>query len=968
MSMRRKDLVAATTRTALRALATNLTVRQVEEAWQSENFAPVPEDELQYIDSSVRRRTFESYAAAVDWADHRHVTRALRVFEDLIRTGLREGWQGAWLEDVSLRLQRDGLAVDEQGHIAGLQVPQPKTPATARGLPHVPRITEVTRRRIFDLLRKQRTDWAGGLDETAFLSRLYDLQSMSSNDTRFTTAERDIIQHRYNNHDWEDDWVYDDARFALLRGPDETLLRFLAEMLHPAVRTDTDEVHQLLAAFNEALGHDGYALAQTDTISGYPVYQSRRRANAAPPPGRAPHAANQPPAAALTEPSPGTSAVPTDDIARVRSLARGERKDYACDRLPFASGGQADVFRAVHKPTKAIVALKQLRNKHPAERQTARMKREIDAGRRLEDHPHAMPVLDADPKNRWFVMPYAQTTAEQIQQELAQPAALRSLLDALCSVLTEAHRDGWVHRDIKPANILRLDGQWVLADWGLVRRPRGQTTDAQRTRVGVPFGSDGFAAPELSQNANSAKATADIYSLGQLIGWALTGTMPQINVPLMPRAGPWRRVIRAATQPDPARRPATIEDFQQLVQQETRTPPQPAILRAETLQQAIEAGTPTAANELITLAAAHTDDAQLYCDLLVNVPPENLIPALLAAPDEAVDVVQAMAALLGTHRSPERGEVDATIMWLIAIARKAADADELDLLEECCNGAFEWDATWDQWTPQGHISRWLPTLVGDSASAVAAMLRRHPACAAHFRHLTTNLHVDHRIRAAIDNAQSEGRDEPVRRFGRPHKGVSGGGAGQSMSVAGERTILMFDIASFSDRNDVEQAYLRRALYNITDRALAAAGIDEAQRQRTDRGDSVMEIMDPSTSVITLLRVLLNDMPEQLRAINRKASSSMQLRLRGVLATGHMVVDDHNDWVGADLNHASRLLDAQPMRNALRDHIHDFVLGISEPIYERIVRHGRPGIAPESFERVAFNSKDGKASVWLTTPV
>ncbi|MFB7998772.1 protein kinase [Streptomyces sp. NPDC056002] len=966
MSTHRKDLVSPATRTAFRILATNMTVRQVAEAWQSENFAPIPEDELRYTDTSVRRRRFESYAAAVDWSDLAHVTRALRVFEDVLRTGTREGWHGPWLDEVSAWLVQDGLAVDEQGRINGLPVPEPRSAAGERALPTAQGISEVTRRGIFDLLRRQGTDWAGSLDEIAFLARLYDLQSMPSNDGRFSTAERDIIQHRYNNFDWEDDWVYDDARFGLLQGPDETLLRFLAEMLHPAVRMNASEVQQLLTALNEALARDSYALVQVDTTSGYPVYQGRRRNNAVPDPRRqartSSQAARQPPAAATpAESVRANPQPPAEATALVRQRARGERKDYACDRLPIPHGGQADVFRATHKPTGTIVALKQLRDKHPARRQVARMAREIFVGHHLDGHPHAMPVLDADPNHRWFVMPYAQTTAEHCQQELAEPAVLKGLLDALCSVLADAHEAGWVHRDIKPANILRFEGRWVLADWGIVRRPRGQTTDAQRTRVGVRFGSDGFAAPELSQDAHAATQTADIYSLGQLIGWALTGTMPQINIPLMPRTGPWRTVVRAATQSEPARRPATIEDFQQLIKQETETPPQPAILRGATLQRALEAGSPTAAHELITLVAAHTDDAPLYCDLLVTVPPDSLIPALLATPDQAVEVVRAMAALLGTHRSSERGEVDAAIMWLITIARKAADASELDLLEECCNGAFEWDASWDQWTPQNHIARWLPTLTGDSASSVAAMLRRHPACAAHFRHLTANFHVDHRIRAAIDRAQSEGRNEPLDSLGRPRAGE------RITTAARKRTILLFDIERFSDRNDVEQAYLRRTLYDIADRILAAAEIDEARRQRADRGDSVMEIIDPSASVLTLLRVLLNELPEQLRAINRTASGSAQLKLRGVLATGRITIDDHNGWVGSDLNHACRLLDAQFLQEALREPDNDFALCVSEAIYEGTVRHGHSGIPPESFERVAFNSKNGQVTAWLTTP-
>ncbi|MFG2755690.1 hypothetical protein [Streptomyces wuyuanensis] len=67
--------------------------------------------------------------------------------------------------------------------------------------------------------------------------------------------------------------------------------------------------------------------------------------------------------------------------------ARGERKDYRCERLPLVGGGQADVFKATHKPTGHVVALKKLRDRHPSPRQVARMRREIEFGRRLHGHP-----------------------------------------------------------------------------------------------------------------------------------------------------------------------------------------------------------------------------------------------------------------------------------------------------------------------------------------------------------------------------------------------------------------------------------------------------------------------------------------------------------------------------------------------------------------------------------------------------
>ncbi|MEU6774620.1 hypothetical protein [Streptomyces sp. NPDC046759] len=183
-----------------------------------------------------------------------------------------------------------------------------------------------------------------------------------------------------------------------------------------------------------------------------------------------------------------------------------------------------------------------------------------------------------------------------------------------------------------------------------------------------------------------------------------------------------------------------------------------------------------------------------------------------------------------------------------------------------------------------------------------------------------------------------------------------------------RTILLLDIERFSDRDDVEQAYLRRMLYDITDRALEAAGIDETLRLRADRGDSVMELIEASAPVTALLRSLLTEVPAQLRTVNRMASRSAQIRLRGVVATGWVAVDEHDGWVGSDLNHACRLLDAQVLRAALRERSDDFVLCVSDPLYAGVVRHDHTGIPEAEFHAVTVDSKNGPLKAWLYGPV
>ncbi|WP_121709201.1 hypothetical protein [Streptomyces sp. E5N91] len=183
-----------------------------------------------------------------------------------------------------------------------------------------------------------------------------------------------------------------------------------------------------------------------------------------------------------------------------------------------------------------------------------------------------------------------------------------------------------------------------------------------------------------------------------------------------------------------------------------------------------------------------------------------------------------------------------------------------------------------------------------------------------------------------------------------------------------RTILLLDIERFSDRDDVEQAYLRRMLYDIADRTLQSAGIDETLRLRADRGDSVMELIDANAPVTALLRALLAEVPAQLRSVNRMASRSAQIRLRGVLASGWVAVDEREGWVGSDLNHACRLLDAPLLRAALRERPDDFALCVSDALYSGVVRHDHAGIPADAFHAVTLGSKNGPLSAWLHGPV
>ncbi|MER7061193.1 hypothetical protein ABZ649_02070 [Streptomyces albidoflavus] len=183
-----------------------------------------------------------------------------------------------------------------------------------------------------------------------------------------------------------------------------------------------------------------------------------------------------------------------------------------------------------------------------------------------------------------------------------------------------------------------------------------------------------------------------------------------------------------------------------------------------------------------------------------------------------------------------------------------------------------------------------------------------------------------------------------------------------------RTMLLVDIEKFSDRDDVEQAFLRRMLYDVVDRTMERAGIDETLRLRADQGDSVMEFIDPNVPVPQVLRSVISELPAQLKAVNRMASRGAQMRLRTVVASGFIALDERGVWVGGDLNHACRLLDADLLRAALRERPGDVALCVSQSVWTGIVRHHHLGIPAEEFHEVTLASKNGPLPAWLLGPV
>ncbi|MFF0086612.1 hypothetical protein ACFYR1_44060 [Streptomyces canus] len=118
-----------------------------------------------------------------------------------------------------------------------------------------PSITSVTRREIFDYLRGISSPWWGRLDKVTFLEGLYDLDRPAFENSLLPTLRADIQQHRINNEDLDDDWIFEDSRVELSDGPDEVLLAFLARTVHPEVAAGVEEAMKHVEELNRCCWH-----------------------------------------------------------------------------------------------------------------------------------------------------------------------------------------------------------------------------------------------------------------------------------------------------------------------------------------------------------------------------------------------------------------------------------------------------------------------------------------------------------------------------------------------------------------------------------------------------------------------------------------------------------------------------------------------------------------------------------------
>lgn len=202
----------------------------------------------------------------------------------------------------------------------------------------------------------------------------------------------------------------------------------------------------------------------------------------------------------------------------------------------IGSGGMGEVYLAEHVLLKRPCAVKIIRSGRATDPAVlARFEREVHATAQLS-HWNTVEIYDyghtAD-GTFYYVMEYLPgMSLEELCRRNGPlpPERVVYLLRQVCGALAEAHAAGLIHRDVKPGNIIAAHrgGQYdvvKLLDFGLVK-PRAGRDNIAITQQGSLAGSPLYMSPEQAMGKTDPDVRSDIYSLGTVAYFLLTGHPP----------------------------------------------------------------------------------------------------------------------------------------------------------------------------------------------------------------------------------------------------------------------------------------------------------------------------------------------------------------------------------------------------------------------------------------------------------
>jgi eukaryotic-like serine/threonine-protein kinase len=215
-------------------------------------------------------------------------------------------------------------------------------------------------------------------------------------------------------------------------------------------------------------------------------------------------------------------------MSELDRLTTALEQRYRIER-ELGAGGMATVFLATDLKHDREVALKVLRPELGAVLGVERFLAEIKITARL-DHPHILTLIDSGAEGGflYYVLPFVrgESLRDKLDREhqLGLDEAL-AITRQIASALDYAHRHGVVHRDIKPENILLLEGEAMLADFGIALAV-SEAGGNRLTETGLSLGTPQYMSPEQATGDRMLDARSDVYSLAAVLYEMLAGEPP----------------------------------------------------------------------------------------------------------------------------------------------------------------------------------------------------------------------------------------------------------------------------------------------------------------------------------------------------------------------------------------------------------------------------------------------------------
>jgi hypothetical protein len=179
-----------------------------------------------------------------------------------------------------------------------------------------------------------------------------------------------------------------------------------------------------------------------------------------------------------------------------------------------------------------------------------------------------------------------------------------------------------------------------------------------------------------------------------------------------------------------------------------------------------------------------------------------------------------------------------------------------------------------------------------------------------------------------------------------------------------RLVVVADTERYSARDTVLQHEAQDAFAEALEEAGRVAGIDRAEWRRQPSGDGELAILPPDVDEPALLGGFLQALDAHLRRYNAHRTAEARIRVRIAFHQGLIFVDSRSGFAGDAVNAAARLVDAPPLKAALRAFpAANVACVVSEGIYRDVVAGGYDGIRRDRFRRVEVSLPEKGFAEW-----